>query len=275
MKKIVIPFDGGHFSKGAFEFAIKLNQLEPVLLSGLFLPQVDYANLWSYSGGGMAGPVFMPLVEDADVEVITDNIIRFKAMCERNGIEHRIHENYFDFALPELKKETRFADLMIIGSEEFYRNLGTKGPNAFLRDAMHHTECPVVIVPENFRFPESVVLAYDGSDSSVFALKQFAYLFPDLTSLPTLLITADQKHPGRVFPEQSNIEELAGRHFTQLSFMKLEFDPVKYFGSWMMEKESCILVSGAFERSAFSESVRKSFVSDVISDHRIPVFLAH
>ncbi|HYJ37447.1 MAG TPA: hypothetical protein VEV87_02480 [Chitinophagaceae bacterium] len=275
MKKIIIPFDGGNFSKGAFEFANKLNQSEPILLAGLFLPQVDYANLWSYSGGGMAGPVFVPLVEDADVEVITHNIVLFRSLCEKNGIEYRVHENYFEFALPELKKETRFADLMVIGSEDFYKNMGTKGPNAYLRDAMHGSECPVVIVPDNFSFPESVVLAYDGSESSVFAIKQFAYVFPHLTSLPTLLVTADVKRPTKDFPEQSNIEELAARHFSQLTFMKLEFDPRKYFGSWMIERKSSILVCGAFERSAFSEAIRKSFVNEVISAHQLPVFLAH
>ncbi len=275
MKKIIIPFDGGNFSKGAFEFANKLNQFEPILLVGLFMPQVDYANLWSYSGGGMAGPVFMPLVEDADVEVIANNIVRFKNLCERNGIEYRVHENGFDFSLPELKMETRFADLLLIGDEAFYKNIGTDVPNAYLRDAMHHAECPVLIVPEEYSFPENVILSYDGSESSVFAIKQFAYLFPNLTKLPALLITADAKHSGNDFPEQGNIQELAARHFSQLTFMKLEFDPYKYFSTWMVDRKSSILVSGAFERSAISEAIKKSFVSKVITAHQLPVFIAH
>jgi hypothetical protein len=275
MKKVITPFDGGNFSQGAFEFAKRMNEIEPILLAGLFLPQVDYANLWSYSGGGMAGPVFVPLVEDADVEVITHSIIRFKSLCEKYNIEHRVHENYLQFAIPELRKETRFADLLLLGSEEFYRNMGTKVPNAYVRDAMHSAECPIVIVPEKFNFPESVVLAYDGSESSVFAIKQFAYLFPDLANLPTLLVTADKKQLSNDFPEQANIEELAARHFSQLTFMKLEFDPQEYFATWMMERKSSILVSGAFERSAFSEAIRKSFISDVIATHQLPVFIAH
>jgi hypothetical protein len=275
MKKVIIPFDGVNFSKGAFEFASRLNQVEPILLAGLFLSLVDYANLGNYSGGAVAGPVYLPLVEDADAEVITNNIARFKASCEKSGIEYRVHEDYFDFTLTELKKESRFADLMVIGSEEFYKNTSIAGPNTFLKDAMHDSECPVVIVPEEFPFPESVVLAYDGSESSVFAIKQFAYLFPDLTGLPTLLVTADTKRPEKGFPEQSNIEELAARHFSQLTFMKLEFDARKYFSSWMMERKSCILVCGAFERSTFSEAIKKSFVSEVIAAHQLPVFMAH
>ncbi len=275
MKKVIIPFDGVNFSQGAFDFARIMNEVEPILLTGLFLPQVDYANLWSFSAGGVAGPLFVPLVEDADVEVITHSVFRFKSLCEKYHIEHRVHENYFEFAIPDLRRETRFADLLILGSEEFYKNMGTKVPNAYVKDALHNTECPIVIVPEKFNFPESIVLAYDGSESSVFAIKQFAYLFPALAKLPTLLITADSKHPGNDFPERSNIEELAARHYSQLSLMKLEFDPHKYFSAWIMERKSSILVSGAFERSAFSESIRKSFVSEVIGAHQLPVFMAH
>jgi hypothetical protein len=275
MKKIIIPFDGTNFSNGAFDFANRLNQVQPILLAGLFLPQIDYANMWSYSGGGISGPIFIPLVEDADVAVINENIIRFRHLCEKNHIEYRVHEDYREFALPELKHESRFADLMLIGSEEFYRNLGTNGPNAFLKDAIHHAECPVLIVPEHFTFPENLVLAYNGSEDAVFAIKQFAYLFPELTKLPTLLVTADSRHPNQDFPDRINIEELVARHFSQLTLMKLEFDPRSYFGTWITDKRSSLLVCGAFGRSSLSETIRKSFVSDVISSHRVPVFIAH
>jgi len=223
----------------------------------------------------MGGPVFIPLVEDADVEVMANNIVRFKNLCEKNGIEYRVHENGFDLSLPGLKNETRFADLLLIGDEAFYKNIGTDVPNAYLKDAMHHSECPVLIVPEEYSFPENVILSYDGSESSVFAIKQFAYLFPNLTELPALLITADAKRSDNDFPEQSNIQELAARHFSQLTFTKLGFDPYKYFSTWMINRKSSILVSGAFERSAFSEAIKKSFVSKIITAHQLPVFIAH
>ncbi len=275
MKKVIIPFDGVNFSKAAVEFAIRLNRIEPILLSGLFLPQVNYSNLWSYSGGGVAGSIFVPLVEDADVEVIQQSIARFKHVCEKNAIEYRVHQDYMEFALPELKRETRFADLLLVGSQEFYKNMGTQGPNAFLKDAIHNAECPVLIVPEFVSFPENVVLAYDGSEDSVFAIKQFAYLFPNLTTLPTLLVTSDVKHSDKDFVERDNIEELASRHFSNLTLSKLEFDAHHYFGAWMAEAKSAILVAGSFGRSVFSEVIRKSFVTDVISSHQVPVFIAH
>src|SRR4051812_3681188 len=122
MKKILIAFDGTQFSEGAFEFARQLNELQPILLTGVFLPQVSYANLWSYAGA-MAGPVYVPLIEEEEGPLLQENMERFHSLCVRNGISFRIHKDLYDFALPELKRETRFADLLILSSEKFFEDL--------------------------------------------------------------------------------------------------------------------------------------------------------
>jgi nucleotide-binding universal stress UspA family protein len=274
MKKVIIPFDGVHFSQGAIDFAIALNQFEPILLSGVFLQQLDYANLWAYSGG-MVGPTFVPFMDDADVELIEKNIERFTCVCEKNDIEYRVHKNMYEAPIPELRYESRFADLLVVGSEAFYENMGITNPNPFLKDTLRQAECPVVVVPESFTFPESVVLSYDGSESSVYAIKQFAYLFPQLSNKSTLLVTPSESGTEQEFPDESNIEELAARHFKDLTLMRVQLEPRKYFSTWLMYRKSTVLVSGSFGRSAFSEFFTKSFITDVINTHRIPVFLAH
>ena len=273
MKKILLAFDGMHFSEGALEFARRLNELRPVLLTGIFLPQAEYANLWSY-GDAMSGPLFIPVIENSEEEKVEKNIARFEKLCQKQGIEYRVHKDCFDFALPELKKETRFADLLIIGSESFYENLGTKGPNDYIQDTLHGVECPVLVVPEIFDFPTTSILSYDGSESSVYAIKQFAYLFPEMAENPTLLVYAKEETDNEI-PDEVNIEELAARHFPDLTVTKLDIKPEKYFSAWLAEKKSAILISGSFGRSLFSRVFKKSFISGVIKDHKLPVFIAH
>ncbi|MES1223637.1 MAG: hypothetical protein ABUT20_49535 [Bacteroidota bacterium] len=133
-------------------------------------------------------------------------------------------------------------------------------------------ECPVIVVPENFVFPKNNILLYDGTERSVYAIKQFAYLFPELAGNRTLLvyISGDEK-----IPDQVNIEELAARHFHDLTIMKVEIDPGKYFTTWLSERKSGILISGSFGRSAFSRMLKKSFISNAIKEHTLPVFIAH
>ncbi len=274
MKKILLAFDGSHFSEGAFKFAKILNERQRILLTAAFLAQVDYANLWSYSGGDASGAVFIPLVEDADTEAVVKNIEHFENMCKKNDIEYRVHKDFTDFALPELKKESRFADLLVIGSEKFYENIRTGDVNDYLQDTLHGVECPVIIVPEKFDFPKTNILAYDGSGSSVYAIKEFAYLFPELTSNPTVLVFAKEDGEN-TFPDEVNIEELTARHFPDLTLVKLQIDPRKYFVEAVQESKSSILVCGSFGRSMLSRIFRKSFVNDIIRQHCIPIFIAH
>jgi nucleotide-binding universal stress UspA family protein len=273
MKKILLAFDGTHFSEGAFEFARRLNELKPVLLTGVFLPQAELANLWSYADG-VGGPSLIPLLESDESELVHQNIERFEKLCKSNGIDYRVHKDFFDFVLPELRKESRYADLLILGSEVFYENMGSGSPNEYLKDALHDFECPVLVVPEKYNFPEKNILAYDGSEESVYAIKQFAYLFPELTNRETLLVYADDD-AEEDFPDKIQIEELAARHFKNLTFFKLNLNPKKYFSTWVSEKGSSILISGSYGRSGLSRLFKKSFIQEVIADHRLPVFIAH
>ncbi|MBS1632527.1 MAG: hypothetical protein JST10_08135, partial [Bacteroidetes bacterium] len=114
----------------------------------------------------------------------------------------------------------------------------------------------------------------DGTAASVFAIKQFAYLFPEFADNRTVMIHINKKGEARL-PEEVSIGELVSRHFNDLTMIHLKADPQKYFISWLMENKSAIVVSGAFSRSAFSEFFKKSFVTKAIEEHHFPLFIAH
>lgn len=274
MKKILLVVDGTNYSKGAFEFVSRLNERESVLVTGVFAPQLDYANLWSYAAAAGSGAVYVPLLEEEENDEVAANIARFENQCLKNNIRYRVHKDFYDFALPELKRESRFADVMVLSGELFYKAIITANQFDYMKTVLHQSECPVVVVPENLRFPSSNILAYDGSEEAVFALKQFAYIFPELAKNKTLLVYAEEEEASD-FPSKNHIVELATQHFPDLTFYKLEMNPKRYFATWMAEQKSSILISGSFSRSAFSQAFSKSFVADIISEHQVPVFVAH
>jgi len=274
MKKILLAFNGSHYSDAALSFADGLNKKDPILLVGVFLPQIDYANLLSYWGGGASGPLYVPVLQDEGSDAIKENIRRFESFCLKNDIEFRVHKDFADFAIPELKKETRFADLLIMSDQIFYDQQTSKGPDEYLKEVLHGVECAVIVIPEKFNFPTSNILAYDGSASSVYAIRQFAYLFPELADNETILIYASEKEVKKL-PDEVNIEELAARHFSDLVLTKVKADPKIFFTDWMHKRNDCILVTGAFGRSDFSRWFRKSFITDIIKEHQLPLFIAH
>ena len=272
MKKLLCVFDGAHFSNGTVVFAAQLNDPEPILLTGFFLSSVDYADAMVYYLGGLAAPMSLP-ASKSETEAIKSNIQLFKTYCVKNTIEHRVHWNGDINGLELLRKETRYADLLILSSDLFYSNLGKGLQQEYMHDIIHKAECPVVVVPEIYSFPQSVIIAYDGSASSVFALKQFAYLFPQLSENQTLVIYASPADNN--IPDLPYLEELAARHFKNLSFYKLGVDPKKYFNAWITEQGNSILVTGAYGRSILSELLTNNFADEIIKEKKIPVFIAH
>lgn len=271
MRKVIIAFDGCNYSTGALEFAHKINEQEKILLTGSFLMQADLSGTWSYAQS-LINNVLAP-VEEFIADKIRQNIAAFEADCKSFGIEYRVHTTGDESALPALQKETRFADLLILGSESFYKDLGVEEPNEYIRMTVQDSECPVILAPESFQFPKSTVLAYDGSDDAAFAIKQFAYLFPQMTTLDTTLVYARKHNPQ--LPSEEYIEELAARHYSNLSIQVLEASPGQYLGTWIKKMDDPILVSGSYGRSSLSLMLRKSFAAEVILEHKLPLFIAH
>jgi hypothetical protein len=272
MKKIVLASDSLHFSQPAMEFAAWLNEKEPVLLTCAFLPRIRLPETWVIPESG-AIPSYLQEANDLETEQLEKNIALFEEACSSNGIEFRVHDEYYSLTGKALRDESRFADLLLLDSGTFYTS-EPEHVSDYLQDALKQAECPVVTLPGRFTQPDNIILAYDGSAASVFAIKQFAYLFPELAKLETMLVYA---HSGESddLPDADLVKELVARHFPDLTLYRLETDPKKYFTTWLADRAAAWLVAGAYGRSGLSQLFRKSFITDVIRNHQCPVFIAH
>lgn len=271
MRKIIIAFDGTHNALGAFELARRLNEDERIMLVGVFIPEIDFSEpTFELEGEGVYRPFNVSVEEDK----IDNNIRIFERNCRKNGIEYSINRFILPDPIRTLQKECRFADLLILGIQKFYEHLRLQEPNEYIRDILHATECPVVVAPEKFDYPEHIVLAYDGSRSAVYAIKMFSYLFPELSKSATTLVYASNKKQSDM-PDRNYITELVSRHFSNLSVLLLEVKKVDDLHSWLQDIPKPMLVTGAFGRSGLSNIFKKSFCTNYISDYRYPVFIAH
>jgi nucleotide-binding universal stress UspA family protein len=273
MKKILLAFADNNLPAGAFEFARQLNENDPVLLIGVFLRQISYSTSSQPTYfEGLGFPSYAHKEETFSKDVIKKKIEWFESLCQKNGIEYRVHQDTDDFAMHELKKETRFADIILLSAELFYNTPADVELSEQLKTILRLSECPVLIIPAEFKLPENIIFAYDGTESSAYALKQFAYVFPEFCNKNVLVVYA-ASYGEKKFPEEVLIHELAARHFNDLNFLKL--DNVSQFSSWLYKNKKGLLVTGSYGRSDISEIFKKSFVTDIIRDHRIPVFIAH
>jgi hypothetical protein len=271
MKSVLLAFDGANYSEGALAFARQLNGLQPIRLVGAFIPQLDFSNMLSITGN-TADAAVLPVVTASDSTAVQKNIDRFSNDCESLNIPYTIRKDGMGFGITELRNESRFVDLVILGAESFYHNLGSEG-ESYVREALQQSECPAVVVPENYSFPATNVLAYDGSESAVYAIKQFAYLFPELRDHPTHLVYFESD--DEAIPHKAQMEDWLRAHFSNITMIRMDVEQRNYFKLWISEKEKCILVSGSFGRSLMSQFFRKSFVADLLHEHQVPLFIAH
>jgi hypothetical protein len=271
MKKVLIIFGGAEFSEGAFEFAQKMNEIKPILLVGVFIPQISYVGLWTMAP--MAGAEFIALTDD-EMMAVKENIERFKNLCLDNNIAYHVHTDYVDFTLADLKLKTRFSDLLIVSSDKFYSNIIGEDPEDYLRDALHTSECPVIVIAEKFDFPTRNIFAYNGGKHCVYAVKHFIYLFPEFSGYPSTFVYAKEDEDAPI-PEESDMKEFADAHLPNNKFMKLEIDPKKYFSTWIRDEKYSILIGGVPDRPKITKLFKKSFFQQVISEHLLPVFIAH
>ncbi len=272
MKKVIFICDGNNFSNGSFEFLKMLNDIDSIFVKGIFFDPVDFMQLIALSYNPSAEP-YVKLKENEKLMVRKSEEI-FKERCKMAGIRYAIDEENEEWLADVFARETRFADLAVISEEIFASEISKLEPNTFMQEALRIAECPLILVPENFKTIDRVVVAYDGKKDSVFALKQFCNIMSQLTEMPTELVYVKDEDDNSV-PESELLKEYARLHFESLGIAKLHFDAKKYFSTWSVEKKNSLLVCGSYGRGVVSNLLKNSFAEEVIREHLMPVFIAH
>ena len=206
--------------------------------------------------------------------IVDKNKDLFRTECERKHIRYHVHENTDRWDKALYASLSRFSDLVLLSGQLFFEDAGVEQPNSFLHEALHVSESPVVIIPETYVAIQHLVIGYDGSKDSLFALKQFCYLFPHYLELPTEMVYV-KKEDSEEIPGLGQLKELSCLHFSSMSHTKLHFKADHHFADWIGEKAGAMLVTGSFGRSPISYLARKSFAGQVIRGHGVPVFIAH
>jgi hypothetical protein len=272
MKQVLIVAAGHQFPQGTFAFLQTMTENERVHVRGLFFRPVDRFALAAAGASNNITP-FLEL-EDSERKVIARHKAQFTRNCEEHHIPFSLHDNDSEWDKALLIKESRFADLILISGECFYAETDNHHPNQYLRQALHDAECPVLVIPEYFAAVHHVFMAYDGSRESIYAIKQFCYLFPYLIDLPTEIVYINED-AGHAIPELESLRQFAQLKFDYLNYAKLQFKAANHFAAWIGGKKNALLIAGSFGRSKLSYIGKRSFAQDVIQNHEFPVFIAH
>ena len=278
MKRILLAIGATNPDKNSLDFACFLGRLTKSKVTGVFLENLiaDEKPLLK----GMQGSAYVDWGIDknsdeykAKMELIEKNIALFGEGCINREVNYQLHRTGGEPATL-LIEETRFADILVVDAETSFNKHFEGPPTEFVKDVLKKAECPVIIAPERFEAIVEIAFTYTNSASSVFAIKQFTYLFPELKDKRVRLIHVNKEGKWRV-EEKDKLMEWLQNYYTDIHFEALEGEPeTSLFGTFLNSKNTFI-VMGAYGRNSLSQFLKRSRADLLMNAITQPIFIAH
>ncbi|HVS92855.1 MAG TPA: universal stress protein [Mucilaginibacter sp.] len=275
-KKFLAVFDGLKYSSGTAKYAVQLAGASDAYLVGVFLDDFTYHS-YSLTGRGGYEKLLAERKElqEADAQTRHDSAKEFDKVCDAVGVNHVIHHDH-SLASQEILIESAYADLLIASKEETFTQYEQDVPASFIRDLLAGAECPVILVPDEFKPINKIIMLYDGAPSSVYAIKLFSYLFPNLRQLPVEVITVKSYGSNRHVPENRRLKELMERHFAEVVYTVVEGDPEREIIEQLKYRQQDeLIVLGAYQRTGISRWFKPSMADLLLAGLKAPLFVAH
>lgn len=278
MNKVIAALDGLKLSQSTVDYAVYLGKEFDAHIVAAFLEDITYHARpdtneeefvftdWSQ----------MDVVIQKEGQVRAASKTRLQTKFDSKGLHYNIHSDKI-LALKSLIDESYYADMILIDGNEKFSSLDYAKPSRFLKNLLAASHCPVMVVQADFKPVERFVFAYDGSPSSVYAIKQFTYLFPlKQNQQVEILMITDERHSNH-FPKEHLLKELLKRKYTTVlqSIIKSSNTDDAFVNHLQTENKNCMLILGAYQRSSFSRWLYQSIADLLIAELDIPLFIAH
>lgn len=277
MKHIIVAFDGLKFSENAMQCALFIAKAENAHLTGIFLDD------FLYNSFNMYQVMYKEKKSKKEIDALQeeDRLERKKATgtfvkaCNEHRIEYTVRHDK-SIALQELLHESIYADLLILDAAETFSYLSESKPTRFIKDLLAEVRCPVLLTCGHFSGFEKTVLLYDGGPAAVFAAKTFCHTLSSQVKLPTEVITVKHAYDSLHLPDKTLIREFIKRHFPKASFATVKGNAEhKIVMEIQQEKESTLVVLGAYQRGTVSRWFKPSMADVLMEKTNVPLFIAH
>lgn len=276
MEKILLAIDSQNLDENTVDFACYLTRLTGSKLTAMFLDNLVSEEEVTIN---MEGPT--PYVESAILREGVDNraraivrdrnVRRFVQLTEEAGINADVYRNTGVPAF-DLVAESKFTDILILDANSFS---GTyEGPpTRFVKDILQDTGCPVVIAPARFENIDNVVFCYDGGKSSLFAMKQFSYLFPELKSRKAQVIVL--RNGELTADEVTGVTDWLKIHFSEVEWLLPGKEATVTLFQYLQQKKTDFLVMGAYGRGLLASFFEDEPGDGSVKTTSLPIFVTH
>ncbi|HEU0109803.1 MAG TPA: universal stress protein [Flavisolibacter sp.] len=273
MEKILVIINAQKPDNATIEFACRIAGFAETRLTGLFIE-----NLYSsHTSNGKSNRSYFSIPEEATAALATDTeqaVFLFREACQRMEIETEVFVQAGE-PIQKVIDESRYVDLLIMSPETFYDNKTEQIPSHFVKQVLAHAECPVFLAPQKFEEADEIVFCYDGSPSSVFAIKLFTYLLPQFYNKKVILLEVN-KSGSEIFNEgHRRTMEWLRAHYHWVYYQSLKGNVKDELISFFFMKRKKIIVMGAYGRTMISNLLKSSTADALLRSVDLPLFITH
>lgn len=275
MEKILLVINAHRPNLKSIDFACRIAALANTNLTGLFIETLYFQYI---PMAETSYPTYFETVKEiAGTGVTADTeqaITIFKDECKRKSINAKIYVDKGD-PISEIIFESRFADLLIVDPTISFNGREEQLPSHFVKELLASAECPVFLAPEEFEYANEIVFCYDGSASSVFAIKQFTYLFPEFRNKKVMLLQVNKTTNEEFEEGHRRVMDLLKAHYPSVCYHGIKGDVKDELLTYFFMKSKKIIVMGAYGRSMLSNFFKKSSADNLLRTVDLPLFIAH
>jgi hypothetical protein len=278
MENILLVLDGTKPDKPTLEFACYIAGITRSKIQGLLGGKIKEHEL------PMRRELFaLPYVETivaGDIpenqrimNSIHENEEWFGKACAYRDVNYSIRSQH-KISVADVIRESRFADMLIINPEMSISSEREGSPTRFVKEILAGAECPVLLSPYSFDGISEIAFSYDGGEASIFAIKQFMHLFPELNSktVSVIQISGNDEQPVK---ENEKIMQLLNAHYSTVKFVYLTGNPENELFNYLLGKTELFVVMGAFGRNPVSNLLRRSTAELSLKTINLPFFITH
>jgi len=277
MKKIVAAIDVLNFSEEQLNnlkyIAKEVNgKLSIVFLENIIAGGIPLASAYPEAYVANYQALLQESLDERD-RLRKEHLDYLFTICGDGDVEFTLHES-IGSPVQKVVEESRFADLLLIGNNTSFATLYESKPPQFVKDVLAQAQCPVLVLPEkNVRIKE-LVFSYNGSFSSMYAIRQFTQLFPDFSDVPVNLVYVTEGN-RTALPNETLIINYLEHHYDEVKYTILHGDPAAEFLNLLLHRKGSLVTYGAFGRSGLSRFFHRSDAENVLRTTDIPVFITH
>jgi hypothetical protein len=274
MQKILLVINAEKANTEVISFACKVAALSGAKLTGLMIENIYLEYIPSAS---LEAPSYFTTVRPVNAAVKADNdqmIQLFKDECKTKKINSEVITE-FDDPLKQVVFESRFADLLIIDPQVTVFEGEEQLPSHFVKEVLAKAECPVLLAPEKFNDVEEIDFCYDGSASSVFAIKQFTYLMPQFKGKKVRVLEVKTGNKEEYNDADRKIMEWLRANYPSVCYHAFNGDVKNELFAYFFMSKNKIIVMGAYGRSILSNFFKRSSADILIRTVDLPLFIAH